>query len=161
MFSGRATSFLLLLFWGSHFWTIQIQFSFQLYFRCELCGKQLQTKRSYYKHRSWHNAPDNYICDICKREFNAKDTLKYHMHSRHVKWKKCPHCIARWGGFFNFFQFSFLISGKSFSSFFNFFFSIIFFRFSSVEELEAHEKLYHNAGMRWQFLCGNEIQLLK
>ena len=65
---------------------------------CNICGKQLKTKRQLYNHRRTHK--DKVICDICFKYFVNEASKKRHEMEVHCEKKdfnceKCDRCFAR------------------------------------------------------------------
>jgi KRAB domain-containing zinc finger protein len=59
---------------------------------CELCGKHLKSSKSLASHREIHFAR-KYCCDLCKRAFHFKDTLRKHMNSHlGLRDYQCEYC---------------------------------------------------------------------
>jgi hypothetical protein len=60
---------------------------------CEISGKHLQSIKTLAIHRDIHFAR-KYSCDLCKRAFHFKDTIRRHMISQlGYRVYQCEHCV--------------------------------------------------------------------
>lgn len=64
-------------------------------FKCYLCFKIFDKKRSYNQHIRNHTNPTPYTCDICYAVFAQKKSIREHINKKHnhsYEWKYCKTC---------------------------------------------------------------------
>jgi len=64
---------------------------------CEICGKQFMSPWALRLHMQLHENKKQFVCDICNKGFNRKNTLFTHkkFHDRDSLPFPCPHCNMR------------------------------------------------------------------
>ena len=61
-----------------HFYALQIIFSGETPYSCNICGKTFSFQQSYHKHMLYHTDEKPHSCKVCSRSFKELSTLQNH-----------------------------------------------------------------------------------
>ncbi|XP_035713713.1 zinc finger protein 708-like [Folsomia candida] len=66
-------------------------------FKCATCGRSFTGRRTMQRHKTTHlekASRKSFKCNLCRKTFNWKQNLKYHIRVKHENEKNylCPHC---------------------------------------------------------------------